>query len=61
MRTDFFMADDDGFDVVSASLRADGFTFTDDEYDEWWALAGHKQARSKAKSAQYRVGEAVKE
>jgi hypothetical protein len=60
-RAEYFMADDDGFQGVCAALRADGFNCTDDEYDEWWALVGHKQARSKAKSARYRIGEALKD
>jgi hypothetical protein len=60
-RADYFMPEDDGFDVVCAALRADGFNCTEDEYDEWWALVGHKQARSKAKSARYRIGEGLKD
>ena len=60
-RANYFMADDDGYEVVCAALRADGFNCTDDEYEEWWALIGHKQARSKAKSARYRIGEALKD
>jgi hypothetical protein len=41
-RTDFFQDADDGEAMVCASLRADGFVFTDEEYADWWALKGHK-------------------
>lgn len=60
-RTDFFQDADDGEAMVCASLRADGFVFTDEEYADWWALKGHKLARNKAKYARYAVSDAVKE
>ena len=61
VRAEYFLNDDDGEAAVRAALRSDGFVFSDAEFEEWWERAGHKLTRTKAKSARYAVGEAVKE
>lgn len=61
IRCYFFMPDDDGEAIVRAALAGEGFTFADDDFEDWWAAKGHKQARAKAKSARYSVVDNVKE
>jgi hypothetical protein len=60
VRTDFYLPEDDGEELVKDALTQEGFEFTQADWDTYWTRAGHTQVKKKSKSARYLLGAAVK-
>jgi hypothetical protein len=60
VRTDFYLPDDDAEEAVKSAFQDVAYEFTDADWEQWWARAGHTQVKKKAKSARYALGTAVK-
>ena len=60
VRTDFYLPEDDAEQMVKDALQAESFEFTEVDWEQWWARAGHTLVKKKAKSARYALGAALK-
>jgi hypothetical protein len=60
VRTDFYLPEDDAEQMVKDAISAGGFEFTQIDWEQWWARAGHTLVKKKAKSARYLLGSALR-
>lgn len=60
VRSDFYLPEDDAEQMVKDALQAKSFKFTEVDWEQWWARAGHKLVKTKAKHARYTLGAALK-